>query len=71
VTSEKPRQFQIVLRAPTGTPDAERRLAMVLKYALRRFGFVCLLAAPEPAGPSPDSDPARQPAHGNLPPRRR
>jgi len=51
--TEPPWQFSLVLRTPAGTPDAERRLAMVLKYALRAHGFRCLLAHAEPAGPSP------------------
>ena len=57
MTEPSPRQFTVTLRAPVGTVDAERRLAAVLKIALRRFGFRCLLCAPEPAGPSPDAPP--------------
>ena len=70
--SEPARQFSIVLRCPAGTVDTERRLAALLKIALRRFGFKCLLAHAEPAGPSPsllpEEPPQRHHGAGNLPP---
>ena len=74
--TEQPRQFSIVLRADKGVTDAERRLAMVLRYALRAHGLRCLLCAPEPAGsspslPEPDTEHRRHVATGNLPLRRR
>jgi hypothetical protein len=54
MTEPSPRQFTLTLRCPAGA-DGPRLLAQLLKLAKRRFGFVCLLCAPEPAGPSPDA----------------
>ena len=44
-----PRQFSIVLRAGTDVADPLLELRALLKVALRRHGFRCLLLCPEPS----------------------
>ena len=49
MSAPEPRQFSLVLRAEPGIADPLRELRQLLKLALRRHGFRCLLCAPEPA----------------------
>jgi hypothetical protein len=51
--ADPPRQFSLVLRAAPGVADPAHELQQLLKLALRRHGFKCLLLAAEPHRPAP------------------
>jgi hypothetical protein len=54
----EPRQFSLVLRAAPGVADPARELRALLKVALRRHGFRCLLLTPEPHRQDGENPPA-------------